>query len=161
MVHLRNRLLGAVREIGPDWFLSLDSDVLVHPRLVSNLIETSVGWDAVGGKLYMTSHQSDTNEVSFADFCRSGSNRWFRQNTIGVHRIDVVMACVLMRSRAYNVDYEFHHAGEDIGHALAMKRAGVTVAADGRVTNRHVMSPEALDRPDKRCGWPEEWAALA
>lgn len=151
MVHLRNELLGVVRLAEPEHFLSLDSDILVHQDTIANLLETAQapGVAAVGGKTYMTS--VGTQFPSFANLTRSkGLRRW---ESVDVIPVEVIMAIKLMTPEAYNVNYEFHAQGEDIGWSLSCREKGLKFLWDGRATNKHVMEPSQLDRVDKRVGF--------
>jgi hypothetical protein len=150
MVYLRNLLLGAVRNLSPDHFLSLDSDILLHPRALASMMELAgSSYDAVGGKAYMTAKGTWCPSFGYI----SSSRGILRYESTDVLRVDAIMAIKLMTPSAYLVDYEFHEQGEDIGWSLACKREGVTLGWDGRVTNKHVMHEKALDALDQRCGF--------
>lgn len=151
MVEIRNILLSEVRNMMPDYFLSLDSDILVHPDLISNLIETQIRTEvaAVGGKTYMTS--SGTDFPSYARLGRTGS--LMRSEATGVISVDVIMAIKLMTPLAYGIDYEFEDHGEDIGWSKALTAVDGTLKFDGRVASKHILDAVALDRFDKRCGF--------
>src|SRR5205807_1548405 len=49
MAYLRNRLVDAARVGGADYFFSLDTDILMHPRTIEYLLHSysDVGGDAV------------------------------------------------------------------------------------------------------------------
>lgn len=151
MVELRNQLLGTVRELAPDRFLSLDSDILLHPQAVATLLQTAETYDAAGGATYMTS--------TGLEFPSCGWNRGMEGFTrrpmehTGVIPVGVIMAIKMMTPTAYAVDYEFNPQGEDIGWSLACERAGLKLGWDNRHVSKHVMSPADLDRIDERCGW--------
>lgn len=149
MVHLRNELLGIVRLAEPHLFLSLDSDILLHPDGLKCLMESVESCDAVGGKAYMTT--TGTRHPSWARL--NSNNNLFRQESDGVFPVDVIMAIKLMTASAYSIDYEFSTQGEDIGWSTACRKAGLKLLWDGRVTNKHVMSPRHLDLVDKRVGF--------
>lgn len=149
MVELRNELLGIVRLAEPNLFLSLDSDMLLHPEAITNLMETVEGCDAVGGKAFLTPR--GTNHPTWANL--GASNHLFRQNSDGVFRVDVIMAIKLMKPSAYSVNYQYARQGEDIGWSTACKKAGLRLMWDGRVANKHVMSRLNLDLVDKRVGF--------
>jgi hypothetical protein len=150
MVELRNLALQYVREAGCDLALSLDTDILLHPDAIGNLIATQTqrGWDAVGGYCYMSANRS---HPSYANLM--GLNSLRRPDIRSVEMCDVLMGIILMTHRAVAVDYEYDHKGEDIGWARAAARARLTLGIDARVVNRHVMHPADLQRPDPRCDW--------
>ena len=141
MVGLRNQLLGAVREIAPRYFLSLDSDVLLHESSLVHMLETvsTSSFSAVGGKTYMT--PAGEHAPSYALIDDSGC--LVRQPTTAIRRVDVLMAIKLMTPAAYSVDYEFDPRGEDVGWSIACARNGLLLGWDGRATSEHVMAPDA------------------
>lgn len=151
MVGIRNHLLGLVRALEPDRFLSVDSDILVHRQAVQALIADldDDGYDAVGGKCYMTA--TGTKFPSWGRIARSGSLQ--RYDAASYFPADVIMAIKLMGPRAYRVDYEFDLQGEDIGWCKACARNGLRLAWDGRIASKHLLSPKMMGRVDARIGW--------
>lgn len=148
MVELRNQLLALVRESEADYFLSLDSDIFIQPRLIANLIESSERFAAVGGRTYMG---SGTTLSSF--MMMKGNVPQRGTDTEAVFPVDVIMAIKLMTPAAYAVDYEWHGHGEDVGWCQAVKAKGLTLGWDGRLVNKHVMHEDRLDEFDKRVGF--------
>lgn len=149
MVELRNTLLAAVREKSPELFLSLDSDILIHPDSVRKLIsdlKLHDGYDAVGGKAYMT--PKGRSHPSYANLNKR--DHLIRPDMWHTGPVDVIMAMKLMTPPAYNIDYVVHDKGEDIGWSKAAKAAGLRLAFDGEIVNRHVMSPTMLLQEDPR-----------
>lgn len=150
MTDLRNQLLGAVREIQPEAFLSLDSDILCHPLHLKSMLEAlDGGVDAVGGKCYLGI--TGKREPSWGSISPTG--KLVRADAEGLFPVQVIMAMKLMSPLAYNVDYETHQHGEDIGWSLACKRAGLRFLWDGRYCSKHIYTPPYLGEPDERCGW--------
>lgn len=151
MVVLRNALLDAVRLYEPGAFLSLDTDILVHPEAIKLLSDALYGFDAVGGKAYM-SHVG--RRVPSHAFVRQGGGQTHRvDHEGGVVSTQVIMAIKMMSPDAYWVDYKWHHSGEDFGWSEAAREKGLRLGWDARVTNKHVMTPEMLTKVDKRCGY--------
>ena len=148
---LRNRLLRTVREAGPDLFLSLDTDILLCERTVGQLLQTleTTQASAVGGKAYMT-----PNGTSDPSYGMSAAGRFHRTACSDVLPVDIIMGAKLMQPEAYNVDYGYHLAGEDIYWSLAVKEAGGTLWWDGRTANRHVMTYSAMYLLDPRVDCP-------
>lgn len=149
MTDVRNVLLQAVRAIKPDYFLSLDSDILLHKDAISNLLESIEGYPAVGGKLYMT--PAPDCIPSFANI--GPNNNLRRDDAEGVMEVDVIMAMKLMRPEAYHIDYRPDFQGEDIGWSKACRESGLKLRWDGRVISKHVMHRDDLGRVDERLGW--------
>ena len=149
MVGLRNRLLQTVRLLEPSWFLSLDSDILLHPRALANMLESTDRFDVVGGKTYMT--PGGIACPSWGFFARNGGIR--RVDSVGVFAVEIVMAIKLLTPAAYGIDYEYHSHGEDLGFSKNCMAARLRLGVDARVANKHCMSKERLDEEDPRCGF--------
>lgn len=149
MVEIRNLLLQNVRERQPDYFFSLDSDILLHPNGLSYLLQSIESYDAVGGKTYMTDR--GVRYPSYANINARGMLR--RPDLTMITKVDVIMAIKLMKPVAYNVDYKFSDQGEDIGWSKNCKKAGLRLGFDGRIASKHVMRPQFLDRFDSRVGY--------
>lgn len=149
LADLRNRLLEAVRAIDPDLFLSLDSDVLLHPEALPNMIESLARFDVVGGATYMTS--TGTACPSWGSISRGGG--LIRGDACGVFPVEVVMAIKLLTPRAFDVRYACHSHGEDLAFSINCREAGLRLGVDARVASKHVMSPAQLERIDVRCGF--------
>lgn len=149
LAEIRNRILGQVRLMtGIDYLLSVDSDILLHPQCIANLIETQHerGWAAVGGYCYLSTSRS---HPSYAHINGKALRRPDMKGS--VQRCDVLMAIKLMTPAAWMVDYAWNTQGEDIGWSLNAKERGLELGCDARVVNRHVMRPTDLDRNDPRC----------
>ena len=159
MADYRNALLGVVRAAQPDFFLSVDSDILLHPCALKTLLDTIEKehmiagglqkFDAVGGKTFLS--EASRHLTSWANLNPQGGLA--RQDSNGVFRCEVLMALKLMTPAAYNIDYDFHQHGEDIGWSKNCAKAGLTLGWDGRITSKHCMYPEQLEKPDPRVGW--------
>jgi hypothetical protein len=149
MAGLRNELLTKVREMEPDIFWSLDTDILVAENTLSSALRHVETFDAVGTKLYMTPHGRFA--PSYGMLPSGGGLR--RSDGEGVVKVDAIMASKVMTPTAYAVDYTPHSQGEDIGWSIAARAAGCTLGWDGTVTSKHVMSKDMLDVVDPRCGF--------
>jgi len=151
MVELRNQLLGLVRELAPERFLSLDSDILLHPQVVAALLDSTERFDAVGGATFMTSTGLEFPSCGW----NKGAEGLVRHpmEAKGVIPVGVIMAIKAMTPAAYAVDYEFHVQGEDVGWSAACQRAGLRLGWDNRSYSKHVMAEKDLNRIDERCGW--------
>lgn len=149
MVKYRNTLLRAVRHYKPKRFLSLDSDILLGAPTLEGLLEVADDHAAVGGKVYLS--KAGTLSPSYA-LLKHG--RMVRGSDVEyVKEVDVIMALKMMNPDAYNVDYEYHYSGEDIGWSQAVKAAGLTLAFDGRYPSKHIWEEKYLDVYDRRVGF--------
>lgn len=151
MVTIRNLVLAEVRRQGPDLFLSLDSDILLHPQALVEMIESTTRFDAVGGATFMSARGEEFPNCGWMRGMQGFSRH--RMEHAGVIPVGVIMAAKLMTPAAYNVDYTFSLQGEDIGWSVAAAAAGVRLGWDSRHVSKHVMSPAALAPIDARCGF--------
>lgn len=153
MARLRNALLGKVRELEPEIFWSLDSDILVGENTYLSAFDMlkGQGYDAVGTKLYM--HKSGTRHPSYAMMDSQGLGGLRRSESSGQMPVDVIMASKLMNSQAYSVDYRTHALGEDIGWSLEAARAGCRIGWDGTSISKHVFDMGKIREIDPRCGF--------
>lgn len=149
MVYLRNLLLESVRRLNPDYFLSLDTDILLHSKALYYMLPHMRVFDAVGGKTFMTSRGDMF--PSFAFLHESGALKRFASSD--TFQCDVIMAIKLMSSPAFHVDYQWAKQGEDIGWSKAAREAGLKLGWCGTVASKHVMVPERLGEYDERCGY--------
>lgn len=152
MTDLRNNLLRHVREIQPEYFLSVDTDILLHPRAVERLFDSIQSYDAVGGKTFMSPYGLRHPSYGHHFIGPNGYVLIREEAPTHVMPVDVIMAIKMMTPEAYNIDYEWHIYGEDIGWCYACKRAGLAIGWDGRCCSKHVMRPELLVY-DERCGF--------
>lgn len=152
MAFLRNLQLQRVKAADPDLFLSLDSDILLHPDALSNMIETQQArFDVVGGYCHMT--PMGRHHPSFANLVTPDRMYRWKVESPGVFPVDIVMAIVLQDRRAYGVPWAPAREGEDIGHSNNLRAAQLKLGADARVVNKHVMNQHMLEVVDSRCGF--------
>ena len=132
LAEIRNRLLDRVCEILPTFYLSLDSDILLRPLAVDELLRTAltkgaalVGWAGdMGGSVF-------PGHWSWMDFDEDGWPE--REVLLGEpqlpaepFRVGVIMGAKLMAPRAYlQVRYSDHLLGEDVAFSLAARRLGI------------------------------------
>lgn len=152
MVSLRNLALVEVRARQPDYYLSLDSDILLHRGAVGSYLDalTNPRWGAVGGKCYMSAGRACPSYLMGG---RAGNWRRPDVDVPSLFEVDVIMAIKMMGPAAYAINYRYHKQGEDIGWSRACAEQSVRFGWDARVVNKHVMEPEHLDRHDPRCGF--------
>lgn len=159
MVGLRNALLADVRRRGPDLFLSLDSDMLLAPGALAQMVETLDRFEregvwAVGGKAYMLGGGEDRTHPSFGvQRGRPGEQSFVRGDTDQVIEVDVIMGIKLMAQPALNIDYRFSKVGEDVGWSEAVKERGGRLVWDGRTASKHVTEYPWLYLHDHRVGF--------
>lgn len=181
MVTIRNLLLQQVRDLEPDVFLSIDSDILLHPEAFPAMVGMLDRFDAAGAAVFL-SHPPAMKAGRRGLGKPSYTLPNFAMLTPGqkLHRIwrpgatcpvDVLMALKLMTPAAYQVDYAYHDQGEDTGWSLACRDARVRLGWTSTVVSKHVMLSrcpahrdgahdpacprcvELVERLDPRCGY--------
>jgi hypothetical protein len=156
LVELRNSLLRRVRQIGPQYFWSLDSDILPRKDALVNALEVfdKRGVDAVGMHLYMSMIGRHHGSKGFLSPGNQLTTRKVEETQLqGVYPTDVVMGSFVARPAAYKIDYQFNKEGEDVGWAIACRDEGLKFMWDARALCKHVMNPANLDKVDERVGF--------
>lgn len=151
MVRLRNSLLTRVREIAPEMFFSLDSDILIDdPETIEKLAEhiRVAGDIAVSPLCYMSANTMYQSFMMWKHTTESGIKIATRPRAYPpdeVFGVDVIMAAKMMSPKAYNVDYNYHRLGEDVGWSYNCLRHGVDLYFDGSIYASHILSRKMLD----------------
>ena len=149
MANLRNKLLQKVREIEPDYYFSLDSDILLEN---SNTIElliahVNAGADAVSPLMFMTPFGDMYPSVM--TWRNDGTDKAMRHEAypIGEYfQSDVIMAAKMMSKDVYkNVDYRLHEQGEDVGWSWDATQMGFKLYSASYLYAPHIMSKEYYD----------------
>ncbi len=151
MVGLRNTMLASVRNLEPDLFLSIDSDILINRYAITSMIDAlkEYEFDAVASKTWL--HATNPRITNGATLTRFKTMQ--RLNLDGVAKAEVLMALIMMTPVAYWVDYELDERGEDLGWSRRAKNAGLSLGFDGRTASKHIMNPEDIHKIDLRVGW--------
>ena len=144
MVSLRNSLLQTVRDIQPDYYFSLDSDILLtNPNTIELLIaHIKSGADAVNPLMFMT--PIGTLYPSVMDWRQDDPSKAYRKEKyqLGTYfQSDVIMAAKMMSKDVYNnISYSVHQQGEDVGWSLSCKQADFKLYCASYIYAPHVMS---------------------
>lgn len=163
MVNLRNVLLSKVREYQPDYFFSLDSDILIkNPSTLELLIaHIKSGADAVSPLMFMT--PVGDKYPSVMKWLDNPGGKAFRELTfpLGTYfQSDVIMAAKMMSKEVYNsVDYKIHQQGEDLGWSANCAEKGYKLYSASYIYAIHVMSQMMLAEISKN-GDPREAISL-
>lgn len=157
MVRVRNTLLEGVREREPDYFLSLDSDILLNDRAIRAMLRLFQTLKHKGDGPSATGHCVHLHHLSkdYPNYAMiSNAGRLQRHMHEGeIPNVHVLMAAKLMNPHAYAVDYEYDRRGEDIGWSNAVRTHGMHLAWTGKVVSKHCMKPSHLDSIDPRVGY--------
>lgn len=146
MVSLRNSLLNTVRQIQPEYYFSLDSDILLtNPNTIEMLVaHVKSGADAVNPLMFMT--PIGTMYPSVMNWREDISDKAYRkeQYPLGTYfESDVIMAAKMMSKDVYNtIDYQVHEQGEDVGWSLACKKNGFKLFCASYLYAPHIMSEQ-------------------
>lgn len=149
MVNLRNTLLSKVREYQPDYFFSLDSDILLtNPNTIELLIaHINSGADAVSPLMFMT--PVGTMYPSVMKWVADPGGKAHRDHTFPLgdyFQSDVIMAAKMMSKEVYNnINYEMHEQGEDLGWSGNCAKAGYKLYSASYIYAMHVMGRQMLD----------------
>lgn len=144
MVSLRNSLLDTARELNPDYYFSLDSDILLtNPNTLELLVaHVKSGADAVNPLMFMTPFGSMYPSVM--SWRQDVPEKAFRQESYPLtqyFKSDVIMAAKMMSKDVYqNIDYSVHEQGEDVGWSLNCKRKGFNLYCASYIYAPHIMS---------------------
>jgi hypothetical protein len=149
MVFLRNKLLQKVREINPDYFFSLDSDILITNSNTINYLASHVqdGADAVSPLMFMT--PNDTMYPSVMNWVNEPGGQGYREEKypLGQYfKSDVIMAAKFMSRKTYStIDYDIHSQGEDLGWCANAAKAGLKLFCASYVYAPHIMHKSMLE----------------
>lgn len=151
MVSMRNSLLDKVKEIKPDYYFSLDSDVLLINPTTIELLQAHVNddADAVNTLMFMTPFGTDFPSVmSWVE----GENhkKAYRKNDYplgGYFKSDVIMAAKMMSPKTYNSSrYRFHMQGEDLGWSADCAEKGLNLYCASYIYTPHIMGRIELQK---------------
>lgn len=150
MVALRNTLLSEVRKIQPNYFFSLDSDVILQNPMTIELLVSHIqdGADAVNPLMFMTPFGIDFPSVmTWVDEPGKKAKRVSNYPLGNYFRSDIIMAAKMMSKDTYNnVDYIFHSQGEDLGWcADAHKKGFHNLYSASYIYAPHIMHPQMID----------------
>jgi hypothetical protein len=144
MVSLRNSLLESVRKIQPEYYFSLDSDILLTNTNTIELLIAHIksGADAVNPLMFMTPF--GTMYPSVMDWRLDVPAKAFRKEKYELghyFQSDVIMAAKMMSKDVYNnINYTLHEQGEDVGWSLECKKAGFKLYSASYIYAPHIMS---------------------
>lgn len=150
MVNLRNKLLSKVREYQPDYFFSLDSDILINNPATIELLIAHIknGADAVSPLMFMTpTGYRFPSVMKWIEEPAGKAHRDFEFPLGTYFQSDVIMAAKMMSKKVYNeVDYCIHQQGEDLGWSGECAKKGFDLYSASYIYATHVMNQQMLKR---------------
>lgn len=151
MVSLRNNLLDRVTCLEPDYYFSLDSDILLeNPKTLEILCEEIDNRQpcSVSPLSFMFPKGYEFPSVmSWVHKVGGKAGRELSTYEFGkTFRADIIMAAVMMSKDVYqNVRYQWHRQGEDLGFATQSAEQGYPMYCVSSVYCPHIMHQELLD----------------
>ncbi len=150
MVNLRNLLLNKVREYQPEYFFSLDSDILIsNPSTLELLIaHIKDGADAVSPLMFMTpTGYRFPSVMKWIDNPGEKAHRDFDFPLGTYFQSDVIMAAKMMSKNVYNkIDYCIHQQGEDLGWSGNCAKNEFKLYSASYIYAIHVMNQAMMER---------------
>lgn len=144
MVSLRNSLLETAREVEPDYYFSLDSDILLENQNTIELLTAHIksGADAVNPLMFMT--PIGDQYPSVMNWRLDVPHKAYREQRypLGTYfKSDVIMAAKMMSKKVYNsINYSIHEQGEDLGWSYECKLNGYNLFCASYIYAPHIMS---------------------
>jgi len=136
LAKLRNRLLNCAIDKNVDYLLSVDSDILVPPHILKNLLADDKDivaaqiWNDSGQKYPNIMIEKNGKFVHYFDFPKQS-----------LFKCDVTGAVYLIKKKVLNsIRYEYHKQGEDVGFCLSARNKGFEIWVDSRVQCKHIMN---------------------
>lgn len=146
MTSMRNQLMEVASSLEPDFFFSLDSDILLdNPSTISKLISLTDDNTAVSPLMYMRHFGTQWPSI-MTWIPNDPANKAFRNPDYPIgtfFEADVIMAAVMMSKQVYtNTRYYPHVQGEDLGWSLDCKRKGFKLYSASDIYCPHIMHKE-------------------
>lgn len=143
MASIRNELRETIANEAPDWFFSLDSDIILPgPGALSELISAAVERQANGIAPLV-------NMMQFPQAPPAWNWMTLRESMTGADRkpapqeevfqVSVIMAAMLLDRQAMMIPWANHPQGEDIGWSIKASLAGLRLFSDTRIVCEHRM----------------------
>lgn len=148
MASMRNSLLKRVREIQPNYYYSLDSDILLTNPNTITLLTSHIkqGADAVSTLMFMT--PVSTMYPGVMNWVDSETDKAFRKEEypLGTYfKSDIIMGAKMMSKQIYNnVDYKIHAQGEDLGWSANARELDYNLYCASYIYTPHIMNRTML-----------------
>jgi hypothetical protein len=141
---LRNLLLEEFIESDCQYLLSVDSDILVPPNIISRLIADNC---AIVSALVCNGHELKNKSIyNILLRTRDGKYKHFIDYPHNcLFKIDCTGAAYLIKRKvieSYKIRYSAHSGAEDIGFCEAAARQGLEIYCDSRIECVHIMNKE-------------------
>jgi len=138
MATLRNKLLERVISYSPQYFFSIDSDIIPPPNILKDLITDD--------KDVVAAHVWNNKECTLPNYMNKGLYQYhhIRGREPGLFECDLTGAVILIKGDVLinGVRYGYHPTGEDAVFCKEAKKLGYGVWVDSRIQCEHIMSKE-------------------
>lgn len=136
MATIRNRLVTHIQQQNADYFFSLDSDILVPPTCLEQLLEGIDKWGGIAAPFVsMSAQQIVPNAMHWV---HPGVARRVEQWDRTTY-VDVVMAAMLLDSQAMECRWAPHPQGEDLGFCLDAAEKHIPIWWNPTIKCTHLM----------------------
>ena len=143
MALMRNSLLAHGRSLEPDYYFSLDSDILLEdPETIKQLMDLTEPGTAVSPLMYMWHCGVNFPSVmTWAPRTNFKAYRPLNSYNLGTFfKSDVIMAAVMMSKEVYmNTNYSDHPLGEDLGWSVDCYKKGFKLYSASHIYCPHIM----------------------
>lgn len=149
MTAMRNALLDQATMVNPNYYLSLDSDILLKDaNTIELLVQYAMKCDAVAPTTHMWPVGKEfPNVMTWTTLDGKASRVHALYPSRGVFQVDVIMAVVMMSRQVYkNVRYRPHFQGEDLGWSLDAKEKGFKLFSAAEIYTPHIMHKWMLEQ---------------
>ncbi|MFA5301044.1 MAG: hypothetical protein WC389_22860, partial [Lutibacter sp.] len=153
---LRNKVIDKVIETSVDYWLSVDSDILLNDTESLNILINDIqGKSIMAGIInndqlrnpFLDKHLAACNILYFDEYGKAQHILNWKDNEI--FQVDVTGAICLYDAEIFkkypNIRFQTNRQGEDIGFFLNVKNSGIKAWATGRVQPLHVMAEGLFD----------------
>lgn len=151
MSMMRNALLETATSLQPDYYFSLDSDIILEdPQTLTKLMALAEPRCAVSPLMYMKHYGvSYPSVMSWVDKPGGKAYRNLNAYKQGTNfNADIIMAAVMMSKEVYeNARYFPHPQGEDLGFAADCARFGFNLISAQTIYCPHIMHESSASMP--------------
>lgn len=147
LANVRNKFLEIACNNGADYVFSIDSDILVPPNALKDLLKHNK--DIIAAQIWNDASKRYPNIL----IDQNGVIRhYFNFPKNQLFRCDVTGAVYLISRKVVvsGVKYGYHHQGEDIAFCKDAKAKGFEIYADSNIYCEHIMNQERLSAAIKK-----------
>lgn len=144
MARLRNRLLDLMIERGAEYFFSVDTDIVLPPNAIPDLLSImeQTGADVISPAVCLCSDPVEWNTMNWGGYEGAAWRDYIPQRT---GTVDVIMAAMLLNRRAIeSCRWAPHVQGEDVGFCALAEQLGISRWWVPEIACEHMMFREEI-----------------